>query len=321
MNHKCFKVKTLYTVLTLCAISASYLGAYASEPEDYYVESEPKRITVDLIDGYPLVGDSFIASVSSNTFYAVIKNHCTLLNKELPRGNYDVVIDTALSVVKQHSEWWENVVLSEDHIKIDDPAVLTEYQGLLAIAYELKGDWQHANLAYSVAYGNNSEEARWAEIRTLYSRGSEATKRLALWKFACLMQEIHLGSVDSVNETIRKYYESPRPADPRPLTSTIINLNDTEWRSLWKFRNNCARVICPELYFVSNKFEQSHGGRDFFELQQESYEKFVEYVEEYWGDEGKDRQRYYASGGEFGSAKKLELLRKLKTMPYRLEQK
>lgn len=329
-NGNILDKKTLFWASVCVIIGTSYVGAYAFEPEDH-VETEPKRITVERIDQYPLVGDSFIASLSPINFYRVIRSDRPIFHEDLPSGNYDAVIDAAHEVIKKHSTWWEEEEFrpiddGSPFDPTDDPLATSEYQALLAIAYELKGEWRLARMAYELAYGQNSEEARWAKIRMLYSRGSTITKLEALREVVFLMDKTYLGSVDAVNERIRTHYENPENANSKYASAWLQGFYETDKEAfyLWKFRNNCARVICPELYFVSSKYKQIHGGRNFYELQQESFEKFVEYVEEIWDIDECDKEadfRRLVAGGDSRILERLELIRKLKTMPYRFEQK
>lgn len=269
-----------------------------------------------------LYKEVFIAEMGIGSFSRIESR----LIEEVAQGHYDKAIEEGEDYLKRISiEWWNMPANDRDYDNDERPYLISAYQRFLAVTYELKGDWQRAMVAYIMAYGDQGEEIRWAKIRKDYAMKIrkhyageiEMSKVHALRRLVDEIRREYLGSVvsvDSVNEKLQKNCEVAEPDWKSPF---VYYIHDPEWKSLWKFRYNCARVICPELGLVLTS-EDPHNTdmRDFFELQQESYEKFVEFVEEYWGE--KQGSRFVISSG---SSENLKFLRELKTMPYKIKPK
>ena len=95
-----------------------------------------------------------------------------------------------------------------------------------------------------------------------------------------MVASLHWVNVDDVKQKI----EEKGPV----VYSSILNEGcvwDQEWLALIRFRNECARVICPEMYFISSngvEKQEDQGTLGFTVLQSQSYSKFVDFMQEQW---------------------------------------
>lgn len=144
----------------------------------------------------------------------------------------------------------------------------------MAIAYELNGNWQEALDAWALVYGDVCEEYNWAFIRILYASDN---KELAFRLIGDMVESLSWVSVDDV-----KAKTGAQPFNVPFIGGVVGEVWDPEWLALVRFHNECARVICPESYYVSsNDVEREEEGTlDFTTLQGESYLKFIDFMQE-----------------------------------------
>lgn len=259
----------------------------------------PERITMSRVP-FPMILSPFIVRITSCDLERIVRL-CPEVYNQFTNGEYDAVIEKAQNVLKENSEWWESAELinkPEYYTSEKNPYLFSEYGRLLAIAYELKGEWNKARLAYSMAYGEGSEACRWADFRLKYAAGIHDPTGYAQIEW-----------VDQLNYLIED--------EQLPLVSSGNenwgNMDDRDWLALWKFRLNCALVICPELLFVTtiNEIDLTlRAGKNFFEIEKESYERFVDAYEKIC----EEVKPSYISDRE---RQRIVLLKELKSMPYR----
>lgn len=300
-----------------CLMALVFTSTNVIAQTDQRQNSVPERITMEHVS-HPAIVESLALSATLCEIRGVVFRDSELFNN-LTSGDYDAVIEKAQSVIKRNAAWWEDPDL-ENHrdpgnFSECNPYSLAEYERVLAIAYELKGDWKKAYFAYAMTCGRESEAYRWAAIRMGYAKGLD--NAWLVTDIGRLMDEERLPSVDSVIREIESYRttaNSKRNAGAGALHGIYERL---DWRTLWKFRLNCALVMCPELLLISSidGYDSSHGyAMDFFELEKENYEKFVDFFEKVC-----DETSLKKGDPTHNYSKKVEFLKELKEMPYKVE--
>lgn len=280
------------------------LGAWTFEPDptryqDYRTEGipAPKRLTTDGPGILPL-NDKFIASVHSS-FPA--GGDVASLQDAISRGDYETAIRGAIKGMEKNAPWRVNQENS-----IDYGSRYYEFALVLANAYELNGDWRQALNVYASLYGDCGEEFTWAKTRILHATGDKQTA----FKLICDATSGHSNlSVDSV---LAKFEERRRELEEgRGLGLPLVPMggNDSEWFALWKLRDQCARVICPELHYVKYLgADPGQAQRQFEAMQKEAFEKFLAFMEEELAASDKYAQTRNRS--------QVELLKSLRQIPY-----
>ena len=240
----------------------------------------PKRMTSDVAADRPIpIETEIIAKLYS--FYSTNYAECEPIeNREklfvaIARGEYETAIQEAKKGLKKYSP------LSET-FKTDAKSgtLYRTYLFLLATAHELNGDWREALSEFAILEGDDSVDFMFTEARILYATGN----RHEAFKICCdALPRLWPLPFDSVSKKFEKESERLRGQ------SAIINLQnfdftsfDPEWVALWKLRDSCARVVCPELHFVAlHPFRiKREGDKSFDELQRESFERFLQFIDE-----------------------------------------
>ena len=54
---------------------------------------------------------------------------------------------------------------------------------------------------------------------------------------------------------------------------------DRDWFELYSFRDDCARVVCPELYFATSGKDREEAQANFDALRREKYAEFLAFAE------------------------------------------
>ena len=232
------------------------------------------------------------------------------LTRYLSDGEYEKVVKIARAEIDDQFPWW----------KTRNAVQFLRYEHVLAIAHELNGDWTDALDAYAVIYGDHSEEFDWSNIRILYATG----QRYQAFQRACRrIRDLSHCSVVSVNEKISHALEVQKEGrfhiytwDERfYLLSSDRRGLDREWFALWGLRDNCARVVCPELHFVTtiSPFQETNAKKRmkyFPEYQKECFEKFVAFMEEEYAKHDEESP-WYKENGEA-----IAFLHELEKIPY-----
>ena len=163
----------------------------------------------------------------------------------------------------------------------------SEALATLGVAYELNGNWKEAVDVYTIVYGEGSSEFLWVKIRILYA----VDRKLEAFKLICdAIGEVEWASPVTVKEKVERLKEErsnkkgccTSDDDYFAVLSDIAKGHDAEWSAIWILRDNCARVICPEAPYVSSNFrtDVKRGGRFYFDLQKESFEALIDFMEE-----------------------------------------
>ena len=244
-----------------------------------------------------------------------------ILYRRLAEGNYD-------DAIRDAREYIDSLLPVLDDWK--NCALFSKLQWTLATAYELKGEWEKALGRYAIVYGENSNDFLWAKIRILYASGN----KLDAFYFVCRFLNSQNFNPTVIESVLAKIEERQKSRDKKGgkkggTTNVAIlfdsgrNVVDFEWKTLWKLRDNCARVICPELYFVTSVRSQNNDGlTSFYETQQKAFQDFITFFEEELNELVNQR----AASAGFAEGEKLkdeywenvELLKKLDAIPYKL---
>ncbi len=317
----------IYVVyLTICLLGTSLVSdAVAFEPyfTDYKFDNAPAptRITESTPPRSPAISGSFYSEMSSS--YPLRDPSPTMtqipdsvqvekygkIYQQLAKGEYDGAVKDLKTYVDELIPYWDDW---------EKCALVSKLQRILANAYELNGEWNNALGLYAIVCGDRSKEFEWAKIRVLYANGRNKEVYLRVMK---ILEQSSWASPDSVVTKIENFRKDAFSNKNHLIMGSDESLPlmikdglaiDYEWETLWKLRDNCARVICPELYYVtaaSTLFEPN--ARNFFELQQISFEKFIIFMEKEWETLekpillDKNKEREY-----------IEFLRKLNQVPY-----
>ena len=220
-------------------------------------------------------------SVLSECIPGYLSEEGIALAYKMAQGKYDEVIEGTQKSIKANISWWEDASLEDDGEK--DNVKIMEMQRLMANAYELKGDWENAFRAYEVFLGELSEDYSWITMRRLYVddkrefEGAISTLTLLFLKedgenVRRISEAIKQGE-EEYRKELKEYSKSSqhkfvrRFRIPPELAPT--------WRRVWTFRDRCARIICPEIYYVTSLTPQDNV--DCFPvLQKEMFESLIE---------------------------------------------
>lgn len=213
--------------------------------------------------------------------------------KDLAAGRYQKVIKDVQKEIKSLSPFWEKGTSTQ----------LSRYLQILATAYELNGNWQEALDTWALVYGDVCDEYNWAFIRILYASDN---KELAFRLVGDMAESLSWVSVDNVKAKI-----GTLPFNMPFIGGVVGEVWDPEWLALVRFHNECARVICPELYYVSsNDVEREEEGTlDFTTLQCESYLKFIDFMQE----QLEMSDELFRTGNE----KHMKFVKEVKDFPYK----
>jgi len=210
-----------------------------------------------------------MAAISDVYFMALFQE-----NVYLQVGQYDKAIEAACAGLAK------TLPLREK----SDGGGSREYLYLLAVAYELKGEWEKALDAYDTLYGARSQDALWARARVLYATEH---KELAFFTASrALALNLNL-SVDDAIEAVKtaSVKKTPLPVPgsrPRLLApSNVKGGLEPNWFGVWKLREHCARFVCPELYYLvtREKPDSASFTDEYAELHEMKFAEFCEFME------------------------------------------
>ena len=197
----------------------------------------------------------------------------------------------------------------------------SEALATLGVAYELNGNWKEAVDVYAIIYGEGSSEFLWTKIRILYA----VDRKMEAFELLCdAIGEVEWASPIAVKEKVERVKEERSKSsregwcvsddDFFAVQSKIGRGYDPEWSAIWILRDNCARAICPEAPYVSSNLgtDVDNGVRYYFDLQKESFETLVKFMEEqYQLIDGPNKYKTPAI------KKRIEFLKEIMQIPYK----
>ena len=281
-------MKTKETIILACilgfVLNASIFAfdEVGKEPIYYQFDLDgkpaPQRMVSNVADDVPLpIENEFIAKLYS--FHSTNRRDCEQIeNREkllvaIARGDYQTAIKEAEIGVKKYSPLGTNF-----GIDAKSGTLLRKYMFFLATAHELNGDWREALSLFGAIEGDYSVDFMLTEARILYAIGN----RKDAFKISCdavlRLDPLPIDSVFGKIENERQNF----PKRQRIMLPGGAGSYDPEWIQLWKLRDSCARIVCPELHFVAaHPFRKvPEGSKSFDELQRESYELFLKFIDE-----------------------------------------
>ncbi len=190
---------------------------------------------------------------------------------------------------------------------------------VLALSYEFSGQEVRAFNVYSLLYGS-SPEMTWASLRLGYAH--EQGKSLPpfsncisgdVYQTLCeFVPTLSLPSIDSVVMRINAELEE-RVAEKKDIP---CDYRDWETIDLYRFRDNCARIVCPDLHHRYNPFRKDYNiyrKRELCVRTRVAYSKFIEYME-------RRHSEYMTRPASLidleNATKTMEILRKIAELPY-----
>lgn len=201
-----------------------------------------------------------------------------LLDK-LRQGKYEEAIATTKAQLEILNPIRFDASAETDATKERDAWEFRRYLYVYATALELNGNWREAERAYAALYGGpRAEECRLALARFYYATGDKSSAFRLLMddvrkKAATLSVEETLGRLERGEIRERSDCWSGRFAYAR------AGIVDRDWFELYSFRDDCARVVCPELYFATSGKDREEAQANFDALRREKYAEFLAFAE------------------------------------------
>ncbi len=266
---------------------------YIKEKEEFYKsqKEEPNNPLIDEMgqflsdeEGGYKIDYSFL---SEDPFY-IPTDVTSRIRLSLQGKDYDDVIKycrKGLNKLQPLSEEYLSLGKNDDE-RLANGRICSYYLRGLAVAYELKGDWDAAESLIPIAY--NTSEGNWASLRVKYARekGSNTVPKgnfdqEDLFFEICLMvkQETYL-DVDRViksnDEFLALDEETKRSGIPVP-----DSYNDNEAVRLYQLREKCARIVTPDLYYRKCALSEDDRAQRAAYRQQvrKSYAEFLQFME------------------------------------------
>lgn len=307
-------MKTKETIILACilgfVLNASIFAFDEISKEPIYYQFDldgkpaPQRMVSNVAADVPLpIENEFIAKLYS--FHSTIRRDCEQIeNREkllvaIARGDYQTAIQEAEKGLKKYSPLGTNF-----RTEVDSGPLYRKYLFFLATAHELNGDWREALSLFAILEGEDSVDFMMTEARILYATGNKEEAVKLAGEVLLRLDPLPFDSVSKKIEERNKRTQGRRVC----LISLEPGAYDPEWILLWKLRDSCARIICPELHFVAaHPFRKvPEGSKRFDELQRESFERFLELVDEEYERRPSDWKRELSS----------RVFHKLEELPY-----
>ncbi len=167
------------------------------------------------------------------------------------------------------------------------------YLYVYATALELNGNWREAERVYAALYGGpRTEECRLASARFYYATGDKSSA------FRLLMDDVRKKAASlSVEETLGRLERGEIRERSDRWTGRFAfargGIVDRDWFELYSFRDDCARVVCPELYFAVSGKDRDEAQANFDAFRREKYAEFLAFAEAEFArlPEGKEEER------------------------------
>ena len=273
-------------------------------------KTPPERIKIANNKNYESDPDFFVLSNACPIWgkYSVPGGFNRKALRDIRKGDYDSAIRELQETLQYFSNWWEERSGYETRFPSASPALKIPCNlFLLATAYELKGDWGNMLNAFAIAYGEYSDEYMWAQLRAMYASTPEYRGTGMLVLLTLLSKRLSAYSLDDVLQKVETS-DAPFPLD---IYMRYNNWDpDPAWVAFYTFYDYCARVVCPEMYYVSS-YSSKPNENNFFELQKKSFDKFVDAIEKQYQELPTD-PKIHERSTQRGHAQTIELLRKLR---------
>ncbi|MBQ2790634.1 MAG: hypothetical protein IJE97_13450 [Thermoguttaceae bacterium] len=195
----------------------------------------------------------------------------------LNRGRYEEAINAARLGVEYTKPWRTDVVMPMGSGARD----YRDYMSLLATACELNGNWGEALNVYAALDGNRSANFQWALARIYHSLG------LYDAAFTRIMSETPtLDEARIAMERLKEKVESGKIVKTEKKIALVAvfegratEVIDVDWMKFYRFRDNGARVVCPELHFATLERVKSEADEKYDALWNASFERFIAFLE------------------------------------------
>lgn len=201
-----------------------------------------------------------------------------LLDK-LRRGEYEEAIATTKAQLEILNPIRFDECAETDDAKAREGWEFRRYLYVYATSLELNGNWREAERAYAALYGGpRAEECRLALARFYYATGDKSSA------FQLLMDDVRkkAGTL-SVEETLGRLERGEINESSNRWTGRFAyaraEIVDRDWFELYSFRDDCARVVCPELYFAASGKDCEEAQANFDALRREKYAEFLAFAE------------------------------------------
>lgn len=263
--------------------------------------------------------------------------------EKLGKGEYEFVIEETRKAINESVEKnppWD-AILPPDIEKQADLRLIEMLgnQGcgfsclvrLLALALELNGEYDKAQIAYGLAYGADAESMAWIVARLNYERG---LRGVAFLQVCEVVQEYHNdlkpADIDKVIDQVKTYeglVREGRYLDTRssgiPIGRDENHNQDVAMMELYQIRRQLALFINPfldysELAYCRDQYrqERENAAKHIVEIRN-AYAKGVAFMEEEFQKEvepsNPDDRSYWIYQHKRDT---VELLRKMKELPY-----
>ncbi len=210
---------------------------------------------------------------------------------------------------------------------------LSKYLQLLALGYELNGDYYEANKLYDVVYGANEKALAWTNARILYEKNQYDSS----FSTICFIIQRHYAlsnlDIDSVVEKVR-LTEHRKVGDnvvSNKMLGFPVDLNDgksidIESQEAYRLRDWCARFTYPNLVYKGRTSLNANAKERVatVALIREGYNQFLDFMESEYEKAMRDGDERNLSFNLWDCSKEtkeqftrsMEILRKIKDLPY-----
>lgn len=202
----------------------------------------------------------------------------SLLDK-LRRGDYEEAIATTKARLEILNPIRFDESAETDDAKVREGGEFRRYLYVYATSLELNGNWREAERAYAALYGGpRAEECRLALTRFYYATGDKSSA------FRLLMDDVRKKAANlSVEETLGRLERGEIRERSDLATGRFAfasaGIVDRDWFELCSFRDDCARVVCPELFFAVSGKDRGEAQANFDALRREKYAEFLAFAE------------------------------------------
>lgn len=225
--------------------------------------------------------------LSEDPFY-IPTNVASDIGRYLRGKEYDRVIQYCRKGLNKLQPWSEEyLTLGENqHERLLNGQRCGYYLRGLAVAYELKRDWDAAESLVALAY--DTSEGTWARLRIQYAREKDSNATPTgdfepedLFFEICMMvkQETYL-DVDRVIKSNGEFL-ALNEEDKRSGLPVPNSYGDYEAVRLYQLREKCARIATPDLYYRKCTLSEDDNDQRAAYRQQvrKSYAEFLRFME------------------------------------------
>lgn len=236
----------------------------------------------------------------------------------LRRGCYDIAISAARKGVAESPKPWE-----ENNGAKSAPGAPNwqYYLQFLAVAHELKGDWNQAQELCAAAYGSYSHNLTWLNARIFYSTGETDAAFFYLMQVTPRLQD-YVATMENFKRKVETGEIAKRSKrDGRRLRAYYVGNEresiylDSDWKRLYAFRDSCARIVCPELHFTVLERTWDEAFRKYDALWDECWQRFLSFAEAEFATLPSDGKTKRWNGSQEDYREKMDFLRELGKLP------